>query len=380
MTAEMSAIESRLRELVEIESPTGDREGIARCFERVERWASPCFGRPGERREIDGVEHLYWPAKREGGVLILGHLDTVWPIGTLEDIPFRVRDGRATGPGVFDMKAGVVAAVGVLELLDTLDDVSLLLTGDEETGSTTSRALIEGAARRASAVLIFEPSLDGALKVARKGAGIYRLQAHGREAHAGLDPELGINALLELAHQMFEIAGAADRKAGTDVTPTVLRAGTTVNTVPDLAEVSVDVRAWTLDELQRVDSFLRSLEPAHPDARLSLAGGINRPPMERQRTQRLFDLVSGVARELGLPPLQSAAVGGGSDGNFTTALGIDTLDGLGPLGDGAHARHEWVRIESIADRSRLAAALIERLRGAAEAPNSPCAAGQRGDR
>ena len=179
---------------------------------------------------------------------------------------------------------------------------------------------------------------------------------------------------------MFEIAGAADREAGTDVTPTVLRAGTTVNTVPDLAEVSVDVRAWTLDELQRVDSFLRSLEPAHPDARLSLAGGINRPPMERQRTQRLFDLVSGVARELGLPPLQSAAVGGGSDGNFTTALGIDTLDGLGPLGDGAHARHEWVRIESIAERSRLAAALIERLRGAAEAPNSPCAAGQRGDR
>ncbi|WP_053382738.1 M20 family metallopeptidase [Leucobacter celer] len=367
MSADVILAESRLRELVETESPTGHRAGIAACFRLIDAWASPLFGRSGELRKIDGVSHLYWPAVREGGVLILGHLDTVWPLGTLDAMPFRVSDGRASGPGTFDMKAGTVAAIGALERLESLDDVALLLTADEETGSTTSRALIEEAALRSRAVLIFEPSLDGALKVARRGASIYRLRAHGRAAHAGLEPELGANALIEMSRQVLEIIKAPDPELGTNVTPTVLHSGTTVNTVPDLAEAGVDVRAWSLEELHRVDDFMRALAPVDPSVTLSLTGGINRPPMQREYAQPLFELAAAVADELGLPPLEAAAVGGGSDGNFTAGLGVATLDGLGPLGDGAHAPHEWVRLESIVERSKLAAGLIERLRTVGEA-------------
>lgn len=360
--AELEVVDARLRALVESESPTGHRPGIAECFRLVEEWAAPLFGRSPELREVDGVDHLYWPAPRPGGVLILGHLDTVWPVGTIEALPYLVRDGRATGPGTFDMKAGVVAAVGALERIGPLDDVSLLLTGDEETGSLTSRGLIEEAAIRSRAVLIFEPSLAGAVKVARRGAAIYRLRAHGRAAHAGLDPELGANALIELSSQVPALAQASDPVRGTTVTPTVMHAGTTVNTVPDLAELHLDVRAWSLDELQRVDGLLRGLVPSEPGVRLSLSGGINRPPMPREAAEHLFELARAVAEDLGLPVLNAAEVGGGSDGNFTAALGVATLDGFGPLGDGAHATHEWVRLESIIERSRLVAGLIQRLR------------------
>lgn len=366
---EVRAADERLRTLVEIESPTGHREGIAECFEVVEPWVSPLLGRSAEVRVVDGVDHLYWPAANEGGVLILGHMDTVWPLGTIDAMPYRVVDGRASGPGTFDMKAGVVAAVGALERLESRDDISLLFTGDEEVGSITSRALIEDAAKRSRAVLIFEPSLAGASKVARRGAAIYRLVAQGRAAHAGLEPELGANALVEISRQVLKIIEASDPAAGTSVTPTVMRAGTTVNTVPEHAEVRIDARSWTVAEQERVDAYLRALTPENPDVELTLLGGINRPPMQREHAQHLYEMARAIAEGLGHSPLEAEEVGGGSDGNFTAALGIPTLDGLGPLGDGAHAPHEWVQLDSIVERSQLIAGLIERIR--AESTQTP---------
>lgn len=357
--------DERLRRLVEAESPTRHREGIADCLRIIDGWATPLLGRPGEIRSIDGVDHLYWPARADGGVLLLGHTDTVWPLGTIERIPYAVHEGRATGPGTFDMKAGLVAMIGALERLARagvpLDDVSLLVTSDEETGSLTSRPLIEEAALRSAAVLIAEPSLAGAVKVARRGAGIYRIEALGRAAHAGLEPELGANALIEISHQVLRLVGAADPALGTTVTPTVSRSGTTVNTVPEQAEVHLDVRAWSLDELERVDRFLNGLVPVDPGVSLVVSGGINRPPLQRDLAQGLYESARSAAESLGQPALECSEVGGGSDGNFTAALGIPTLDGLGPLGDGAHAPHEWVDLASIAERSRLIARLIERL-------------------
>ena len=362
--AELALAESRLRQLVETESPTGHREGISACFDLVDGWIAPVLGRSGTRHVIDGVEHLSWIAPRERGVLILGHMDTVWPVGTLERMPYLVDSGRASGPGTFDMKAGIVAAVSALEQLrgtSVLESVSLLFTGDEETGSLTSRPLIEAAALRSRAVLIGEPSLHGAVKVARRGAGIYRLDVTGHAAHAGLEPEKGVSAIAELAHQVLAIAALDDAAGGTSVTPTVARAGTTVNTVPEHAEVHVDVRAWTIDELERIDGLIRALEPANPRAHLTISGGINRPPLQRELAQPLYEAARDVAAELGHAPLEAKEVGGGSDGNFTAALGIPTLDGLGPLGDGAHASHEWVQLESIVERSAVLAGLITRL-------------------
>ncbi|MBN9612580.1 MAG: M20 family metallopeptidase, partial [Actinobacteria bacterium] len=356
----------RLRLLVEAESPTRHASGIAECHRLLDSWAAPLFGRPGEIRRVDGVEHLYWPARSEGGVLLLGHTDTVWPLRTIERIPYAVCEGRATGPGTFDMKAGLVAMIGALEALasndEPLDDVSLLVTSDEEIGSLTSRQLIEEAALRSGTVLIAEPSLAGAVKVARRGAGIYRLEAIGRAAHAGLEPELGANALIEISHQVLRLVEAADPELGTTVTPTVSSSGTTVNTVPDRAEVHLDVRAWSLEELERIDHCLRTLTPVVPGVSLELSGGINRPPLQRDRAQGLYEQARSVAEALGQAPLECAEVGGGSDGNFTAAIGIPTLDGLGPLGDGAHAPHEWVDLTSIVERSQLIAGLIERLR------------------
>ncbi len=358
------AAEARLRQLVEIESPTGHRAGIGACFDLVDSWVAPLLGRPGTRDVVDGVEHLSWRAPDDAGVLLLGHMDTVWPVGTLTRMPY-TRDGeRVSGPGTFDMKAGIVAAIGALELLRgsaVLDSVSVLLTGDEETGSLTSRPLIEAAALRSNAVLIGEPSLRGAVKVARRGASIYRLDVTGRAAHAGLDPEKGVSAIAELSHQVLALAALTEPALGTTVTPTVSRAGTTVNTVPEHAEVHVDVRAWSMAELERIDARIRGLVPVDPGARLTISGGINRPPLQRELAQGLYDLAREVADDLGHAPLEGTEVGGGSDGNFTAALGIPTLDGLGPLGDGAHAPHEWVHLGSVVERSQVLAGLITRL-------------------
>lgn len=357
-------IRERLEQLVTIESPSGDIEGIERCHALMQEWGTPLFGWPAEI--VTGAEHatphLLWRAATERPrVLLLGHVDTVWPLGTIEHRPFTVAGRRATGPGVFDMKAGLVTAFEALALCADPAAVSLLVTGDEEIGSPTSRALIEKVAADCAAVLVLEPSLDGAVKTARKGGSIYRVDIAGRAAHAGLEPHRGVNALIELATQTLAVAELGDPERGTTVTPTVASAGTTTNTVPAAASLRVDVRSWELAELERVHTSMHALIATVPGATVTVDGTINRPPLERASSADLLVLARRIAAEIGLAPIAEAAVGGASDGNFTAALGIPTLDGLGPLGDGAHAVHEWVDLASLADRSLLVAGLIDAL-------------------
>lgn len=356
----MTELLEDIETLVTIESPSSDPDATAHCLRVFGRLLEERTGVAAEPVVVDGHTHLRWSVGTPR-VLLLGHLDTVWPHGTLARLPFRVAAGRATGPGIFDMKAGAAMGLHALTRLDDLDGMALLLTSDEEVGATTSRALVEATARGVGAVLVLEPAAGRAVKVARKGIGTYRLQVVGRAAHAGLEPERGANALLELAHQVQVAAGLSDPEAGTTVTPTVAAAGTTINTVPASAEALVDTRAWTEDEQQRVHEELHSLVPWIDGCHVSAHGEINRPPLTRDVTMSLFARASAVAERLGIAPLEGAEVGGGSDGNFTGALGIPTLDGLGAIGDGAHAEHEHVEVEPLAERVHLLAALCTDL-------------------
>jgi len=328
------------------------------------------LGREAEHVGSDAHPHLRWRPTDTDRVLLLTHFDTVWPIGTLERFPFEVAGTVVRGPGVFDMKAGIVIAVHALALVrdihgdDAIAGVTLLATSDEETGSAHSRPLVEEHARTAAAVLVFEGSGPGGeLKTARKGVGGYRLTSTGRAAHAGLEPETGANALLSVATFATAAAELADAPAGTTVTPTVLNAGRSRNTVPDSAELLLDVRAATLSEQERVDRGLRALA-ARPDpygCSLELRGGPHRPPMTRETSNEIFALAADVADRIGHRPLAEMVVGGGSDGSFTAALGIPTLDGLGAVGGGAHAATEHIVLDELAERIALTAALIERL-------------------
>jgi glutamate carboxypeptidase len=348
-----------LRALVEAESASDDIAATDRCADVAAELGSAALGRPPRRVEAGGRRHLLW---RDGPVqlLVLGHLDTVWPLGTLDRWPLTVEGERASGPGVFDMKAGVVQVFAALAGLDA-PGVAVLLTTDEEIGSPTSRALIEETARGARAALVAEPSAAGALKRERKGIGLYRLEVHGRAAHAGLDPEKGVNALLEAARLALALAGLADPAAGTTVTPSRLRAGTTVNTVPDRATMEVDVRVPTRQEGERVDGALRALRPQTPGARLEVSGGLNRPQLAAESSRDLVELATRLAADAGIDLPPAVAVGGGSDGNFTAGIGVPTLDGLGAVGDNAHAEGEWVHLPSMAPRARLLRALVEHL-------------------
>ena len=275
--------------------------------------------------------------------------------------PFTVTDGRATGPGAFDMKAGLVQGLFALRGFDRLEAITLLVTTDEEIGSPTSRALIEDEARRARAVLVLEPGLGGQVKVARKGVSMYHLAVTGRAAHAGLEPERGINALVELAAQVPVIASFGEAALGTSSTPTLAHAGSTINTVPAGAHLDIDVRAWTLDEQARVDRAMHSLAPSLPGAVLDVTGGVNRPPLEDRRSFALVKLAQESAEAVGIPWTGTARVGGASDGNFTGALGVPTLDGLGAVGAGAHAEGEYVDVTAMPGRAAMLRALIERI-------------------
>jgi glutamate carboxypeptidase len=298
-------------------------------------------------------------------LLILGHLDTVWPPGTLERIPFRVTEqGTAHGPGIFDMKSGVAIIIEALQAvshlrLTTHHPVTLLLTCDEEIGSLSSRPLVEEAARNCVAAFVLEPPIPGGIvKTGRKGVGVFTLRVTGRAAHAGLDPSKGVNAIVELAHQIIKLSGLNDYERGITVNAGVIQGGTTSNVVPAEAMARVDVRFWTPQDGELIQSTLRQLEPVLEHAKIEVSGGINRPPMERSsRNLRLYEQARSYAAEIGLD-LHEGAVGGGSDGNFTAAMGVPTLDGLGVDGAGAHAEHEHIIINDIPRRAALLTLLL----------------------
>jgi glutamate carboxypeptidase len=353
-----------LRTLVEVESPSDDVTALAHMAQLLEeRFAD--YGtveRRGTHRllRVDGEEREARPA------LVLCHYDTVWPLGTLETIPFSVDgEGVARGPGCFDMKGGMVLLWFALEQLRTQRlaprrPVVVLFTSDEEVGSPSSRALIEEQARQAELVFVLESPLPGGtLKTARKGTGDYHLRIDGRAAHAGVEPQKGISATQELAHQILALHALNDFEAGTTVNVGVVRGGTRPNVVAAAASADVDVRVATLAEAERLDRAVRALTPRLPGAVLHIEGGLNRPPMERSPAMvGMFERAQSIAAAMGVAELREGSTGGGSDGNFTAALGVPTLDGLGPEGEGAHAAHEHVLVESLPRRAALLTGLL----------------------
>jgi len=351
-----------LEAMVNMDSPSDDKSLV----DKFVRFAGSQFLSIGAAVEYVPVEKFgdELVARFDGPsaerLLILGHTDTVFPAGEAQKRPFRIENGRAMGPGVFDMKGGIVLILSALKALGGLSrPVTVLLTSDEEMGSGSSRALIEREASRASAVLVLEPSLPGgALKTARKGVGHFTVKATGRAAHAGIDPSRGINAIQEIAHQILQLQRISDPERGTTVTVGLVQGGSRVNVVPAEAAVEVDVRITSMEEAARITEAIRALRPHVPGATLHIRGGINRPPMERTTDiARLFDVARSIGKELGVE-IQEGSTGGGSDGNFTAAMGVPTLDGLGPIGDGAHALEEFIEVESLPERAALLAGLI----------------------
>jgi glutamate carboxypeptidase len=352
-----------VEELISCESPSSDPAALARSTDLVADLGKRHLGAAPERIAAGGRTHLRWrlgdgPAR----VLLLGHHDTVWPLGSLSTHPFGVRDGVLRGPGCVDMKAGLALALHALAELDVPAGVTLLVTSDEELGSPSSRELVEQSATGCAAALVLEAAAaGGALKTERKGVSRYLVRTHGHAAHAGLEPERGVNATVELAHQILAITALADAGLGTTVTPTQATSGTSANTVPAAAEVAVDVRVGDVAEQNRVDAAMRSLRPVLPGAALEVTGGPNRPPMAATASAALLLRAGRVAGRLGLPVPSGAAVGGGSDGNFTAGIGTPTLDGLGAVGGGAHADDEHVLVDALPARAALIAGLIADL-------------------
>ncbi len=354
--------------LVSLESPTTDKAAVDQCGRALAARLEAIGGRVSRLPRAERGDHLL--AEFGCGtsqILLLGHFDTVWPVGQLERMPLVRSNGRLHGPGVFDMKAGI--AIGMLAtraLLETSVSLSrrivMLWTSDEEVGSATSRAAIEDEARRSDAVLVLEPSLPGgAVKTARKGCGEYELRVRGVAAHAGIDPSKGASAIHELARQIVLVQKLQDLDRGISVNVGTISGGTRTNVVAEEARAVVDVRAPTQTDAARVDAAFRALKAVDDRTAVSVTGGLDRPPLERTaQVARLYKQASEVARELG-HALGEGSTGGGSDGNFTAALGVATLDGLGAVGDGAHALHEHVVIESLTDRAALVAGLIARI-------------------
>ena len=296
-----------------------------------------------------------------GGTLLLGHLDTVWPVGSWGADPFRLEGDLARGPGVFDMKAGIAVGMAVLGELGREPQpprVSMLLVPDEEVGTEASRGLLLDTARDHDRVFVLEPSLDGAAKVARKGTGLFRIAFTGKAAHAGLEPEKGASALIEMARTALAVEALANAARGTTVTATLARAGSASNVVPERAELSADVRVWTEPEARRVELAFRRLKAHDPRVRIEVVGGFDRPPLEPSpAAQALYDSARQIAADLGFD-LAAARVGGASDGNLTAAAGIPTLDGLGPRGGGAHARDEHVVVSDLPWRAAFLSRLV----------------------
>jgi glutamate carboxypeptidase len=359
-----------IRQLVECESPSDSPAGVNRfvdLFVEATRDIAKCRTLPGEKDAgCILICEFQLAGKRvsKKGILALGHSDTVWPLGTLANMPFRNSKGRLWGPGVLDMKAGLAFFVFAMRAVRDLSipvahKVELLINPDEETGSRISRIVTEKLARSSKAVLVLEPGtgLEGKAKTARKGIGDYRLKVHGVASHAGVDFEKGASAVVELSRQVDRVAGFTNLKRGVTVNPGTVTGGTRSNVIAAEAATHIDIRVPRLNDFRILDRKFRALRPVDKRCRLELTGGLNRPPMERTKgVINLFRLARGLAYDLGVN-LEESSTGGGSDGNFTAALGIPTLDGLGAVGEGAHATHESILTNRIADRVALLAKL-----------------------
>ena len=359
------------RQLVEMESPSDNKRAVDRLGQFLGEKFSALEGKVQFHRTTDFGDHLQvdFPVasdKSAGGpILLLGHIDTVYPLGTLANMPCRVADGRLWGPGTLDMKSGIALMLHAIAALQAWGELSrpitVLLVSDEEVGSDSSRHITEELAKKSQAVLVVEPSygLHGAVKTARKGVGEYALKVTGIAAHSGLDFEKGQSAILELARQIIKISDFIDLKRGLTLNVGLVQGGTRVNVVPAQATAALDVRIARMKDAAGIDRKLRSLRPFNRKCKVEITGGINRPPMERTAgVASLYAKAREIARGLGFK-LEEAAVGGGSDGNFTASLGIPTLDGLGGVGEGAHASHESILVAELPRRAALLAGLIE---------------------
>ncbi len=358
-----------LRRLVEAESPSLEKAAADRCCgviagewckhgARVERIAQR------HRGDILRITHAPGKSRVSGQLLVLGHYDTVYSSGTLQKMPFRVSAGKAYGPGTFDMKAGIVQALFALQALRQMEiplrkRLVFLWTSDEEIGSEASRKLLEAEARRSDVVFVLEPSFGprGLLKTARKGVGEAELIVHGRASHAGLAPQEGINAIHELARQLARVEKWNDPRRGITINAGLIEGGTRTNVIPERARVVLDLRALHSSDMRSLEDRLRDLRPLQSGATLEITGGFDRPPLERKMSATLFARAQLLAKEMNLS-LGECTVGGGSDGSFTAALGIPTLDGLGAVGDGAHSSREHVLINTMPIRAALLAALL----------------------
>jgi len=361
-----------IRQLVEIESPTDSKEAVDRLGSLLAGRFEGLGGHAKFHRTQGFGDHLQvdFPGKKNAKpVMLLGHLDTVYPLGTLSTMPFRQADGRLWGPGCFDMKAGIAFMLHAIEALRSWHEdqmpraVTVLLVSDEEVSSDTSRRITESLAQKSAAVLVLEPSHGpkGAVKTARKGVGEYVLKVTGKAAHSGLDFEKGQSAIVELSRQILEISKLVDLKKGITLNVGTVQGGTRSNVIPAEASAVLDVRVPRAKDVAGIDRKLRSLKPFNRQCKLDIKGGVNRPPMERTPgVASLYEKAFAIAKQLGWK-LEEAAVGGGSDGNFTAGLGIPTLDGLGAVGEGAHATHESILISELPRRAALIAELIENV-------------------
>lgn len=360
---------STIRDLVEIESPSDNKTAVDRISAAVAQKFAALGGTVKVHQAAHFGNHLQVDYAGKPGaqpVLLLGHYDTVYPLGTLATMPCRITGDKLTGPAVLDMKSGIALMLHAIAALrewrgELPRPVTVLLVSDEEVGSDSSRAITEALARRAAAVLVIEPSygLEGAVKTARKGVGEYLVKVTGKASHAGLDFQKGVNAIVELARQIGKITAFTDLQRGLTVNVGIVSGGSRTNVVPAEATAQVDVRIARLKDAGGIDKKMRALRPFNRKCKLEVTGGINRPPMERTAgVAALYAKALAIARDLGWK-LGEAAVGGGSDGNFTAGLGIPTLDGLGGVGDGAHAQHEHILISELPKRAALLASLIE---------------------
>ena len=358
-----------LRRLVEAESPSLEKAPADRCCTLLAaawRKRGARVARLKQKHRGDHLRISWWPHKSSpaGQLLVLGHYDTVYASGTLAKMPFHASGRQASGPGIFDMKAGLVQALFAFEALQQTKapvrkHLVFLWTSDEEIGSDTSRKLIETEARRSDAVFVLEPSLGpwGLLKTSRKGVGEAELIVHGRASHAGLAPEDGVNAIHELALQIARIQGWKEPRLGNTVQADIIEGGTRVNVIAERARAVLDLRAMRVDDMQRIERRLQALRPILRGAKLEVRGGFNRAPLERKVSAALFGRARSLAAQMGLP-LGECMAGGGSDGNLTGALGIPTLDGLGAVGDGAHSAHEFIYIDAMPARAALLGSLL----------------------